>query len=106
MTDRQMKILANPIPGMEGVEYPLSNLILKAMHSVLAPGPNAPILVMNARALNRFAQFLNPIGKEGIAVDMYSWICETFTVATSVGIYGPDSPFENDRTLVKSLMLV
>ena len=58
---------------------------------------------MNARALNRFADFLNPIGKDGISIDMYSWFNEHFTVATSVGLYGVDSPFDHDWTLVKSL---
>lgn len=69
----------------------------------MTPGPNSPILIMNVRALNRYAQFLNPIDKEGISVGMFSWFNETFTVATSVGVYGPDSPIETDRSLVKKL---
>lgn len=70
---------------------------------MLAPGPSSPMLTMNARALNRFAQFLNPIGKEGISVDMFAWFNETFTVASSVGVYGSDSPVETDRSLVTKL---
>ena len=103
MTDRQMKILSQPITGIKDVEFPLNSATTRAMHNVMTPGPDSPILIMNARALNRFAEFLDPIGKEGILVDMFSWFNENFTVATSVGVYGPDSPLENDRTLVKSL---
>lgn len=37
MTDKHMEILANPIPGLKDVEYPLSAQVTKAMYVMQNP---------------------------------------------------------------------
>jgi hypothetical protein len=102
LDQRQQDILAAPIPGHEGL-YPVTNVVNKAMHKVLAPGPNSEFLKMNQRALKRFAQFIDPIEESGISVSLKNWLDEVFTVSTAVGLYGVDAPVETDRSLIKHL---
>lgn len=56
---------------------------------------------MNARALSRFAQYLDPIDGDGISVELNKWLGHAFSIATSVGVFGPNSPVDKDPRLVE-----
>jgi len=102
-SDKTIKMLRKPIPGYEHEIWPVATETSHAMAVALTPGPSSAILLMNARALARIAQSLYEVKEAGSVVDMLRWITDIFTVATSVGMYGPDSPLTKDISLVRHI---
>lgn len=89
----------------EGDEYPLAKEITHGMHAALQNGE--ALLEMNTRALNRFAKFLDPIGrgkKKEKDVRLLAWVRHCFTIATMEAMYGPVNPVSEDPSLIQSLL--
>jgi hypothetical protein len=100
LTKRQMDILKEPRVG-SNEKYPIAKDTQQSMHRTMNPG--ASLDHLNARALNRFARFVNPIGPTGINVKLYEWIRHAFTLSTMEAIYGPINPFSEDESLIPTL---
>jgi len=100
LTERQMDILRTPRVG-SNEKYPIAKATQQSMHTTMISG--TPLHQLNARALNRFAKFVNPIGPQGIDVKLYEWVRHTFTLATMEAIYGPINPFSEDESLIHTL---
>jgi len=90
------------VSGFEDNEFPLHSATNRAMKNALTPGEASPILLMNARALGRLAQFMEEIDGEGMVVEMNRWLGDIFTISTSIGVFGPDCPLEKDFSLVQA----
>ena len=71
------------------------------MHVSMAAGTS--LLQMNARALNRFGEILNPIDSQGKSIDLLSWLRHSFTIASADALYGPVNPILEDPSLIDSL---
>lgn len=69
--------------------------------STLQPG--VALLEMNVRVLGMLADFVNGIGADWQSKPLYSWLTETFTLASSRALYGQNDPFNSDRSLLQSL---
>ena len=103
MTDRHFGLLRGSTPSVEdGDEYPVAKATTKIMHATLQPGQ--PLFDMNARALNKFALFLDDIGVEGQYTDLYEWLKRRFTIATTEALYGPINPISEDESMIQNLM--
>jgi len=81
--------------------YPLAKEVTSEMHKTLQASD--ALLVMNTRALNRFATFLNPIGAKEKTVRLLAWVRDCFTIATTEALYGPINPISEDNSLIQSL---
>lgn len=101
MPSHHVKRFQQLYPGHDGFEYPLHSATVSAMSAGLAPGSASPILLMNKRALGRIGKFLDEVDETGVVVKMNKWLGHIFTIATSIGVYGPESPLEKDVSLVE-----
>ncbi|PVH82768.1 cytochrome P450 [Cadophora sp. DSE1049] len=103
MTDRQINLLRGSAPGVEnGEEFPVAKATYKIMHATMQPG--ASLFQMNARALNKFASFLDDIGTQGQEVSLYEWSKRRFTIATAEALYGPINPISEDESMIQKLI--
>jgi hypothetical protein len=101
-TERQVEILSRG--GVKDTEnaYPLAKDVAHLMHQTLQASD--ALLEMNTRALNRFAKFLEPVGKEEMPLRLMAWLRHTFTLSTMSALYGDINPVSEDNSLIQALL--
>lgn len=78
---------------------PVAKATSKIMHATLQSGSS--LFEMNARALNKFASFLDDIGIEGQETDLHQWLKHHFTIATTEALYVPVNPISEDESMIQ-----
>jgi hypothetical protein len=77
------------------------NDLHKVYHEPLKPGPD--LQQTNAAMLLQVSEFMNKIGPEYKQKDLYAWLQYSFTVATSIALFGARNPFPSDPSLTDAL---
>lgn len=70
-------------------------------NELLALGPG--LYDMNLRVLDSLSSAINQVGACFESKRLYTWLRDTFTVATSEALFGLDNPLAQDPTLNKDL---
>jgi hypothetical protein len=70
-------------------------------YDVLAPGP--PLYEMNTRVLEGLTGVLNQIDASFETKQLYLWVRDVFTVATTGALFGLDNPLIRDTKLIADL---
>lgn len=78
-----------------------NNDLHKVYHDPLKPGPD--LQQTNAAMLLQVSKFMNEIGPEYEQIELYAWLRYSFTVATSVALFGARNPFPSDPSLTDAL---
>jgi hypothetical protein len=52
------------------------------------------------------SRIVNEFSADWIEKDLYKWLRDTVTYATTVALYGPQSPLAIDRTLIEDVWYV
>ncbi|CZT49275.1 related to cytochrome P450 8B1 [Rhynchosporium secalis] len=73
----------------------------RIMVESLAPGLG--LSELNRGVLERVAASLNAVNREGETGGLYRWVRDVLTLATADVLYGPQSPVNNDHSLVDNL---
>ncbi len=81
-----------------------NNEMHKIYHEPLQPGPE--LQQMNARVLEKIAEFVNEIGSEFETKDLYMWLRDSFTMATGISMFGSRSPIALDPSLIEPFWYV
>lgn len=68
-------------------------------------GPGKSLLELNKGVLGAVAESLNGFGEDFGKVNLYRWMRDTLTLATSTSLYGPHDPVSADHSLIDSLWL-
>ncbi|RAL60226.1 hypothetical protein DID88_000006 [Monilinia fructigena] len=66
-------------------------------------GPGKSLLDLNKGVLGAVAESLNGFGQNSGKVNLYKWMRDTITLATSTSLYGPHDPVSADHSLIDSL---
>ncbi|KAH8657754.1 cytochrome P450 [Xylariales sp. PMI_506] len=70
-------------------------------YDVLSLGPG--LYAMNVRVLESLSGVLNQLGSAFETKQLYLWLRDTFSVATTAALFGLDNPLIQDPTLLKNL---
>lgn len=81
-----------------------NNDMHKIYHEPLQPGPE--LQKMNSRVLEKITEVVNEIGSEFETKDLYMWLRDSFTMATSISMFGSRSPIALDPSLIEPLWYV
>lgn len=94
-----MKIINKNIDQKDG-DWGLSLDTSRGMHTVMAPGTNLDLMVKNMLTLFTISfDTLVTNGKDGIEVNLFSWMRRHFSIASTEAIYGPANPFKKHADL-------
>jgi hypothetical protein len=88
-----------PLNGNDGGSY--LNDSHKLMVELLGPGPS--LQALNKGVLDAVANSLYDLGENEGEIQLYQWVRNTLTLASSASLYGPHDPFNADHSLVDSL---
>ncbi|KAL2074507.1 hypothetical protein VTL71DRAFT_8285 [Oculimacula yallundae] len=72
-------------------------------HMVESLSPGVGLSELNQGVLERVAASINDIGQHGKTIGIYRWIRDVLTLATADMLYGPESPLNDDHSLIDSL---
>ncbi|KAK1833408.1 cytochrome P450 [Podospora conica] len=98
LSDLAMEKLWGPEHEIETSVAPI------AMHRIKGAMQSQHLFRMNTRALNYVADELNALGPEGLRIpNLYRWLRDFMTMATSDGIYGSQNPVREDPSLIDAL---
>ena len=102
----EMMALMNPIPGGPHgeEESPYTKDRIIAMHTPLVPGPGLNRL--NAAVLNAGAKYANAFTTEWEEHNLWLWIRDMFTSASTRGTFGANFPVADNPELIQALWLV
>jgi hypothetical protein len=78
-----------------------NNDMHKVYHEPLQPGPD--LQQTNTAMLRQVSKFVNEIGPEYEQKELYSWLQDSFTVATSIALFGSRNPFPSNPSLTPAL---
>jgi cytochrome P450 len=78
-----------------------NNEMHKVYHEPLQPGP--ALQETNGVMLREVARFMNKIGTEYERKELYGWLRDSFTVATTIALFGSQNTFVSDPTLTDAL---
>lgn len=81
-----------------------NNEMHKVYHEPMQPGP--ALQETNGVMLQQIANFMNKIGTDYEQKDLYYWLRDSFTVATSIALFGSRNAFPSDPTLINSLWYI
>lgn len=81
-----------------------NNDMHKVYHEPMQPGPE--LQQTNAAVLRQVSKFMNNIGPEYEQKELYMWLRDSFTVATSIALFGSRNPFSSDPSLTPALWYV
>ena len=74
------------------------------MHRIKGAMQGQNLYRMNATALGYVADQLNDMDSDGLKIpNLYQWLRDFMTMATSEGIYGKDNPIRQDPSLIDAL---
>lgn len=68
-------------------------------------GPSGSLLELNKGVLGAVAEMLNNLDQNTGKINLYKWMRDTLTLATSASLYGPHDPVSADHSLIDSLWL-
>lgn len=98
--------LMRPIPGGPAGEEdsPFIQERNTSGHVPLQPGPI--LNKMNAAVLKNISGFINRIGPEWEEKNLWLWLRDTFTIASSAATFGAAFPLAKDPELIQALWSV
>jgi len=74
------------------------------MHRIKGAMQGQNLYRMNVAALSYIADELNDVGPDGLRIpNLYRWLKDFMTMATSEGVYGSDNPVRSDPSLIDAL---
>jgi len=65
--------------------------------------PSPDLQQTNAAILCQVSKFVNEIGPKYGHKKLYKWLCDSFTVATGIALFGSRNPFPSDLNLISAL---
>lgn len=77
------------------------NEMHKVYHEPMQPGPD--LQQTNAAMLRQVSKFMNEVGPKYERKALYTWLRDSFTVATSIALFGSRNPFPSDPSLSDAL---
>jgi hypothetical protein len=98
------KFLATSYSPKSDKEECYNNDMHKVYHEPMQPGPD--LQQTNASMLRQVSKFMNEIGSEYEQKELYVWLRNSFTVATSIALFGSRNPFPSDPSLTEALWYV
>jgi hypothetical protein len=82
-------------------EPPMITEIVQAIHAAMQP---KYLHTMNAKALEYVADALHSVPDNGMDIaNLYLWLRELITIATTEALYGSENPWKKDPALVDAL---
>jgi len=95
------KFLATCYTPKNDKEECYNNDMHRVYHEPLQPGPD--LQQTNAAMLRQISNFMNKIGPQYEQKELYMWLRDSFTIATSFALFGSRNPFPSDPSLTTAL---
>jgi hypothetical protein len=97
-----METISSPKKDEKGFDF-LGDMH-NVLHESLAPGP--ALHSMNAKALGVIAADLTKIGPGFEIKPLWSWLRNTFAIATTTALFGDKNPLANNPALIQKFWYV
>lgn len=86
------KVLVRNVDGKDDFTYPI--MFSKSIHPAISPG--AALDALNRTSVQQVMKVMERVvslAQNGVSFNLFEWVREEITMATTRGIYGPKNPF-------------